>query len=192
MSIYIYNNQQAAGPYDDNAVVAWLPAGQISPDAPACRQGANEWQPLRNLIPGAPQPGGFPGAQPNGSSPMPPSQAVVHWARQSFPAPVEVRLKFADVGRGELAKLIDGDGVETRGGQRHRWETLHYISYRKELRRVRSPIAALVLALMTKGQQKLSVRLTFQTGDAVVTPLMHNSNELLALFETIPVERRKF
>jgi hypothetical protein len=81
--------------------------------------------------------------------------------------------------------------VETRGGQRHRWETLQYISYRKE-RMGGSPIAALVLALMFRGQEKLSVRLTFQTGKAVVTPQMHNINELLGLFETIPVERRKF
>jgi hypothetical protein len=132
MSIYIYNNQQTSGPFEENAVAAWLHAGQISPDALACPQGATQWRPIRELFPAPGQAAAFTGAQMPGAAPTAHSQAVVNWARQSFPARVEARLKFADVGRGELAKYLDADEVETRGGQRHRWETLQYISYLQE------------------------------------------------------------
>ena len=32
MSIYIQTNQQASGPFEENAVAAWLQAGQLSPE----------------------------------------------------------------------------------------------------------------------------------------------------------------
>lgn len=190
MSIYIHTNEQTTGPFEDDAVMAWLQTGQLSPEVLACRHGATQWQPLRTLLPVQGQPSAFT-TQPGGAA-LPEAQAVVNWARQSFPNPVELKLKFADVGRGELAKLIDADGVETRGGQRFRWETLQAVSYRKELQKIRSPAAGLILALMTRGQEKLSIRLKFQTGDAVITPFMHNQKEVVKLFETIPVQRGKF
>lgn len=186
MPIYINDRQQTTGPYEESTVLAWLQTGQISPDTLACPQGATQWQPLRILFPVPGQPAAFTSVQPPGAAPTAQSQAVVNWARQSFPARVEVRMKFVDAGLGNLTKYLDAEGVETRNGARHRWETLQYISYRQERPR------SLVTALMTRGQQRLSARLTFQTGEAIVTPFMQNSDELLARFETLPVERRKY
>lgn len=115
----------------------------------------------------------------------------MNWARQSFPSRVEAKMKFVDAGRGELVKFLDAVGVETRWGAKHRWETLQHIAYRQE-RAKGSPLNMLISSLMFRGQDRRSARLTFLTGDAVVTIVMQNSNELLKLFESIPVERRTF
>jgi GYF domain 2 len=50
LSIYINTNQQTSGPFEESAVVAWLRAGKLSPDVLACRHGASQWLPLRDLL----------------------------------------------------------------------------------------------------------------------------------------------
>lgn len=190
MSIYIYNNQQAQGPYDENAVIAWLRAGQLSPDAPACRQGGNEWQPLRNLFPGAPQPVVFAGAQPSGYSLAAGNQAVVMWARQNLPARFEIKHKY--MARPWDATALDSEGVEMCRGERHSWQNFLYVGYREERQLSINLIRTLVRAVLYRGSERVTVKLAFQTGDALIPGFIHNQKELLQLLETIPAPRQKF
>ena len=50
MAIYIYRNNQRAGPFEESAVLQWLKDGQLSADDLACPQGENEWRPLRTIF----------------------------------------------------------------------------------------------------------------------------------------------
>jgi len=50
MSIYIYKNNQQAGPFEQNNVLEWLKNGQLSLEDMAFWQGATKWQPLKKLF----------------------------------------------------------------------------------------------------------------------------------------------
>jgi hypothetical protein len=50
MSIYVLKNNQRTGPFDDSAVADSLKSGALSPGDLACREGMNEWRPLRTLM----------------------------------------------------------------------------------------------------------------------------------------------
>jgi hypothetical protein len=56
MPIYIYKNNQQYGPYEDAAVLDWLRTGRCSLDDLACREGMNQWQPLKILFPASATP----------------------------------------------------------------------------------------------------------------------------------------
>ena len=51
MSIYIYKNNQQAGPFEESKVLEWLANGQLSPDDMAVKQGDKDWKPLKVLFP---------------------------------------------------------------------------------------------------------------------------------------------
>lgn len=60
MSVYINTNGQQSGPFDEEAVIAQLKNGQLSPDNLAIRQGETEWQKLGAMFPGAAAPANAP------------------------------------------------------------------------------------------------------------------------------------
>jgi len=93
MSIYIRANQQTSGPYEESAVMAWLHAGQVSPEVLACRHGATQWQPLRSLFTAADP------AVPWIAGPQVPFPELIEsWARQSLPNRLDVKVMFNSIG----------------------------------------------------------------------------------------------
>lgn len=170
MSIYINVNQQTSGPFEENAVAAWLQAGQLSPEVLACQHGANQWRPLRDVLSI--------------------SEAIGDWARQNFPTRVVLNHKFGAV-RNDFARSLDAEGVEACGGQKHRWQDLQYVGFREE-RLGGSPLQALVKALMYRGSERVTVKLAFTSGAVIVPAFIKEHKELLQMLETSPAPRQKF
>jgi hypothetical protein len=173
MSIYINVNQQTSGPFEENAIAAWLQAGQLSPEVLACRHGANQWLPLREVLTGATT-----------------GQAVVDWALQNFPTRIELKHKLGAF-RNDFAKALDAGEVETAGGQKHKWQDLQYVGYREQ-RLSGSPLQALVKAVMYSGTDRMTLKLAFQTGEVIIPPLIDDQKEISRVLETCPAPRRKF
>lgn len=101
-------------------------------------------------------------------------------------------LLLSKVTRRKFAKYISADGVETRGGQKFRWEDLHYLDYKKvntQVNRQQIAVSATRAAILA-GVEKVTVDLVFANGKAVVPPLIQNQPEILGLLNSIPVERR--
>lgn len=97
-------------------------------------------------------------------------------------------LKFT---RRKLAKFISSAGVETRGGEKFGWETLHFLNYKKVHTQVPGQIgASAVRAAMFAGIEKVTVEMVFENGKAVVPPLLQNQPEILALLNSMPVQRQ--
>jgi hypothetical protein len=190
MSIYINVNQQTSGPFEENAVTAWLQAGQLSPEVLACQHGATQWRPLRDVLTVATQPGASNGAGSQGASPALAAPAIVDWARKNFQTPVVLNHKFGAV-RNDFARSLDAEGVERCGGQKHRWQDLQYVGYRQE-RLGGSPLQALIKALMYRGSERVTVKLAFTTGELIIPAFIQNHKELLGVLETIPAPRQKF
>lgn len=173
MSIYIQSNQNAMGPYEESIVTAWLKSGQVSPNALACRHGANQWLPLKEVLAGAAT-----------------GQAVADWAHQNFPARVELHHKLGAL-RKDFVRALEAEYVEGAGGQRHKWEDLQYVGFREQ-RLTGSPLQALVKAVMYRGTDRMTLKLAFQTGELILPPLIDNQKQLSKLIETCPAPRRKF
>jgi hypothetical protein len=173
MSIYININQQAQGPFEESAITAWLQAGQLSPNVMACRHGANQWLPLQEVMNGATT-----------------GQAVVDWARQTFPTRVQINHKVGAF-RNDFARALDADGVETAGNQKHRWQDLQYVGAREQ-RLTGSPLQALVKAVMYSGTDRTTFKLAFQTGEVIIPPIIDNQKEISKMLESCPAPRRKF
>jgi hypothetical protein len=190
MSIYININQQTSGPFEENAIAAWLQAGQLSPEVLACQHGATQWQPLRDVLTVGTQPAAHAGAASPGASTALAAHAIVDWARQNFPARLELIHKFGAV-RNDFAKSFDAEQGETCGGQRHRWQDLQYIGYREQ-RLGGSPLQALIRALMYSGSERVTVKLAFSTGEVIIPAFIKNHKELLQVLETIPAPRQNF
>ena len=173
MSIYIHTNKETTGPFEDDAVVAWLQAGQLSPEVLACRHGASHWLPLREVLTDATT-----------------GQAVVDWARQNFSTRTKLRHKLGAF-RNDFAKALDAEGVENAGGQKHKWQDLQYVGYREQ-RLTGSPLQALVKTLMYSGTDRMTLKLAFQTGEVIIPPLIDDQKQISKTLETCPAPRRKF
>ncbi len=50
LPMYLFKNNQQAGPFPPNDVLGWLNSGQLSPEDMAIRQGEQQWQPLRTYF----------------------------------------------------------------------------------------------------------------------------------------------
>lgn len=174
MSIYLNVNQQTSGPFEENVIAGWLQAGQLSPEVLACRHGASQWLPLKEVLTGATT-----------------GQAVVDWARQNFPNRVEVNHKFGGL-RNDFAKSLDAEGVTSCGGQKHRWQDLQYVGYREERTAGFNLVRSMVRAAMYSGSERVTVKLAFQTGGVIIPGFINNQKELLSVLETCPAPRRKF
>ncbi|HEY0427149.1 MAG TPA: hypothetical protein VGC76_05010 [Pyrinomonadaceae bacterium] len=98
-------------------------------------------------------------------------------------------LKFT---RRKFAKFISSAGVETRGGQKYGWEKLHFLNYKKVNTKINSHQLAIsmVRAAILAGVEKVTVEMVFENGTAVVPPLLENQPEILALLNSMPVQRR--
>ena len=65
MQIYIYQNNQQSGPFDENDVLERLRSGRLSPDDLGVREGDQNWSRLGDIFAGrmrfneAPPPAGF-------------------------------------------------------------------------------------------------------------------------------------
>lgn len=93
MQIYIFKNNQQAGPFADSAILNWLRNGQLSGEDFACRRGDAGWQPLKVLFPALTQPLSKPAvsvSSPNGTQ----SQQVAEWSQKNLSKPVEVQLRY--------------------------------------------------------------------------------------------------
>jgi hypothetical protein len=92
--------------------------------------------------------------------------------------------------RKTFAKFMDREGVTTRNGQKYRWEKLYYLDYKSvSVARGNLAVAATQAAIMA-GSKRVTVELIFEAGKAAIPPLTANQPELLALLETMPVQRR--
>jgi hypothetical protein len=98
MSIYVYKNNQQAGPFEETAVLTWLNNGQLSGEDFGCQTGAKEWQKLKVLFANNPAP--QPAAVSNvalpatGGGQAVSNQPAVNWARQNLQTPVKVKGLF--------------------------------------------------------------------------------------------------
>jgi hypothetical protein len=94
--------------------------------------------------------------------------------------------------RRRFAKFISSAGVETRGGQKFGWEKLQFLDYKKVSTQYNrnQPGLSMVSAAILAGVEKVTVEMVFENGKAVVPPLIENQPEILALLNSIPVERR--
>jgi len=93
--------------------------------------------------------------------------------------------------RRKIAATLSVEGVETRSGQKYAWENLYFLNYKKVNTRVRGNLAASIAqAAVFAGVEKVTVELVFANGKAIIPPLISNQPEILALFETIPAQRR--
>lgn len=95
MQIYIYKNNQQAGPFADSAIQNWLRNGQLSVEDFACRRGDAGWQPLKILFPALTQLVSKPAvsvSSPNGNGTH--NQQVTEWAQKNLSKPVEVQLRY--------------------------------------------------------------------------------------------------
>jgi len=94
--------------------------------------------------------------------------------------------------RRKLAKFISSAGVETRGGQKFDWEKLQFLDYKRvrtQYNRNQPGLSAVSAAILA-GVEKVTVEMVFENGKAVVPPLIQNQPEILALLNSIPVQRR--
>jgi hypothetical protein len=98
-------------------------------------------------------------------------------------------LKFT---RRKFAKFFSSAGVETRGGQKFGWEKLHFLDYKQVNTQIngRQIAASAVRAAILAGVEKVTVEMVFENGKAVVPPLLENQPEILALLNSMPVQRR--
>ncbi len=55
MSIYIRKNGQTTGPFEENTVLNYLKAGNLTSNDMACRHGEESWQPLGSMFGNSPQ-----------------------------------------------------------------------------------------------------------------------------------------
>ena len=93
--------------------------------------------------------------------------------------------------RRKVAETLDSEGVKTRGGRKFVWENLYFLNYKKVNTRVRRNVAASVAnAVMFAGVEKVTVEMIFGNGKAVVPPLLVNQPQILALLNSMPVQRR--
>jgi hypothetical protein len=94
--------------------------------------------------------------------------------------------------RRKFARVISLEGVETRSGQRFAWETLHFLNYKKVNAQInhRNLAASATRAALLAGVEKVTVEMVFAGGTAVVPPLIQNQPEILALLNSMPVQRR--
>lgn len=101
-------------------------------------------------------------------------------------------LLLGKVTRRKFAKYLSSDGVETRGGEKFRWEDLHYLDYKQvntQVNRQQLAVSATRAAILA-GVEKVTVDLVFPNGKAVVPPLVQNQPEILGLLNSMPVQRR--
>lgn len=93
--------------------------------------------------------------------------------------------------RKKLVKFFHAEGVETRGGQKYRWENLYYLNYKKtNIGTRRNKAARATVSTMFLGVENITVELVFENGTAVVPPLISNQPQILGILKMMPVERR--
>lgn len=94
--------------------------------------------------------------------------------------------------RRKFAKVLNSEGVETRSGQRLNWEKLYFLNYKKVSTKVSNRNVALnaVNAAIQAGVEKVTVEMVFENGTAIVPPLIQHQPEILALLNSMPVQRR--
>jgi hypothetical protein len=97
--------------------------------------------------------------------------------------------------RRKFVREISSDGVVTRGGQRYGWADLHYLDYQKLNTRINATTTNQLAASATRsailaGAEKVTVEMVFANGKAVVPPLITNQQQVLALLNSMPVQRR--
>jgi hypothetical protein len=94
--------------------------------------------------------------------------------------------------RRKFARFISAAGVETRSGQRFKWENLHFLNYKNVDASIdrRQLAASATRAAILAGVEKVTVELVFANGTAVVPPLVENQPEILNLLNSMPVQRR--
>ena len=94
--------------------------------------------------------------------------------------------------RRKFAKFINAEGVTTRSGEKFVWEKLYFLDYKKVITQVngRAFAANAVQSAILAGVEKVTIEMVFENGKAVVPPLIENQPQILALLNSIPVQRR--
>ena len=88
--------------------------------------------------------------------------------------------------RGKFVKTFNAEVVETRGGQKYEWKNLCFLNYKQVHVARRNAVQSAMFA----GVRRVTVELIFESGKAIVPPLIVNQAEILGLLETMPVQRR--
>ena len=93
--------------------------------------------------------------------------------------------------RRKLVRFLSAGGVTTRGGEKYLWETLQYLNYVKIPRKMsRNVWLRVVSSYIFAGVERLKIEMVFTDGMAVLAPLIEHQREMIALLDTIPVQRK--
>lgn len=94
--------------------------------------------------------------------------------------------------RRNIAKVFNHEGVETRNGKKFSWENLYFLNYKKVSGKAynRNLAAVAVNSALFAGIEKVNIEMIFANGKAVVPPVIQNQAEILAMLNSIPVQRR--
>ena len=85
-----------------------------------------------------------------------------------------------------MIRYLDAQGVRLRNRVQFKWESLQYLNYK----RYRSPRGHPLAGLVLIGSIPITIELIFETGKAVIPPLIFDQEEIHALIETIPAQVR--
>jgi hypothetical protein len=94
--------------------------------------------------------------------------------------------------RRKLVRLLDADGVTTRGGKKYRWENLQYLDYvtvRYKGSRNNFLLRA-VSNFIFAGVERVKIEMLFTDGTATLAPLIEDQRDMLDLLNTTPVRRK--
>ena len=98
--------------------------------------------------------------------------------------------------RRRFVRVLDAEGVETRGGQRFGWQDLYFLNYTKGSTRLADRLAASNLtfyfqnAVLYAGVKKIRVEMVFANGKAFISHYIQNQPQILALLNSMPAQQR--
>ncbi len=104
--------------------------------------------------------------------------------------PLALLVLLTQFKRNSFIKYLDADGAENLCGKKYHWKHLRFINYKKAkpTQKQFGLIANPLIALAFSGSDKITVELVFETGKAVIPPLIYSQAEILNLIRTIPVQ----
>ena len=94
--------------------------------------------------------------------------------------------------RWSFVRFLSAEGVETFSGKRFGWQDLHFLNYKKVSTRVsgNNLEASIAVPALYAGIKKVIVDMIFANGKAVIPHFIENQPEILALLNSMPVQRR--
>lgn len=97
-------------------------------------------------------------------------------------------LLFGYFKKRNMVSSFDNKGISVRNGTHFLWDQLKYVDKKSFNTRGFNPIQKIIFAIIFRGTDSETLTFAFDGGKAVLPPLIVNSREVHAKFQTIPAD----